>query len=128
MIGLQVYVKNSLEAVEVYKKAFNAELAPNPAFNDDGTYMHCELRIKGKTFLYLSEANEPYNEIVSQYHKYPHHTMQFCVNVETEEAIKTAYEVLSIGGIAPNPPAPTEWCPMLCNLIDKFGVSWGLNT
>ena len=127
IVGLQVYVKNSPEAVEVYKKAFNAELAPNPAFNDDGTYMHAELRVNGKPILYLSEFTEPYTEIVKQYHNISHQTMQFCVNLKTEEAIWRAYEVLSVGGIVSFSPAPTEWCPMLCELVDKFGVYWGFN-
>ena len=126
VIGIQVYVNNSLEAVEVYKKAFNAEITPTPAFNNDGTYMHCELRINDDPFLYISEAPKP-TEIMKQYHKLPNQTMQFCVNLETEQAIQKAYDVLSIEGVAPKPPAPTDWCPMLCNLIDKFGISWGLN-
>ena len=42
-IGLQVYVRNSMEAVEIYCKAFDAEIS-------------CELSVGGQLFSAVSEA------------------------------------------------------------------------
>lgn len=43
---MQVFVKNSVEAVEVYRKAFNAELLCAYPY-ESGGYMHAELNAYG---------------------------------------------------------------------------------
>ena len=56
----QVYVMNSLEAVETYCKAFGAEVT-FAIKNAAGTaYEHCELSVDGEPILAAAEAAEPY--------------------------------------------------------------------
>jgi PhnB protein len=53
---MQVYVKGSREAVELYLKAFDATLGYNVK-SPDGTFYHSELDICGHT-LAVAEAND----------------------------------------------------------------------
>lgn len=53
---MQIYVKGSAEAVELYLKAFNGTLGFNVK-SDDNTYYHSELDICGH-ILAVSEAND----------------------------------------------------------------------
>ncbi len=45
---MQIYVNESDNAVELYQKAFDAELVAS-YINSDGTYMHAELKVYGQT-------------------------------------------------------------------------------
>ena len=54
-IGIGLYVKNSVEAVELYKEAFGLDLGYHVK-NPDGTYFHSELYKHGKEFLSVVEA------------------------------------------------------------------------
>ena len=44
---MQVYVKGSAEAVELYQKAFNTTLGYN-VVHEDGTFYHSELNVYGQ--------------------------------------------------------------------------------
>lgn len=55
----QVYVKNSLEAAEMYCKAFGAEITRTFMNEDNTGYEHCELSVNGEGFLALAEASNP---------------------------------------------------------------------
>ncbi|WP_101772280.1 VOC family protein [Peptostreptococcus faecalis] len=58
VIGLSV--KNSIEAIELYKKTFYLELRYNVK-NPDGTYFHSELHRDGNGFS-VSEATSDNND------------------------------------------------------------------
>ena len=116
---MQVYVKNSNEAVLLYQKAFDAKLTAEYK-NDDGTYMHAELDIEGQ-IVSLSEAT---NQTVGD-------NMQFCFHYgeggkRNEAKIKKAYEILKVGGTVICPPEECSFSPLMTCIIDKFGVNWGL--
>jgi uncharacterized glyoxalase superfamily protein PhnB len=53
---MQVYVKESNKALELYQKAFDAELRASYP-NDDGTFMHAEIDVYGQV-LAISEARK----------------------------------------------------------------------
>ena len=117
---LQVYVKNSTQAVTFYQNAFNAKLLCNHQ-NEDGTVAHAELTICGQTFA-VCEARE------SDVHS--GNTMQFCLHFGKgkEAVVKKAYDVLReecMQLTAPiTGPGECPWSPCLFSLIDKFGVNW----
>ncbi|MHB8063266.1 MAG: VOC family protein [Ruminiclostridium sp.] len=67
---MQVYVKGSAEAVQLYQKAFDATLVSEYK-NDDGSYMHAEIDVFGQ-ILALSESREE-KSITGN-------TMQFCLH------------------------------------------------
>lgn len=115
---MHAYLKDTGKAVAFYQKAFNAELVasyPNP----DGTYYHAELDIYGQIFS-LSEAEYSKPETGN--------TMQFCLHFGEgdEELILKIYNVLKEDAKFVQPPASTDWSPLMAGVIDKFGVNWGI--
>ena len=114
---MQVYVKRSVEAVNIYQKAFNAEnLGLYP--DDNGGYMHSELKAYGQ-ILAVSEGTD--NLVIGN-------SMQFCFHFGEggEEHVKKAYEVLKHGATIHVPIGPCDYSPCMFSLVDKFGVFWCL--
>ena len=106
---LQIYVKNSNQAVEFYQNAFNAKLLCNHQ-NPDGTIAHAELDVFGQV-LAICETRE--QEVVTG------NSMQFCLHFgEGKEAIvKKAYEALKEDCLALTvsitAPGECPWSPCL---------------
>lgn len=117
---MQVYVKGSEEAVELYLKAFNATLGFNVK-NADNTFYHSELDICSHT-LSVAEANDGMNERITG------NTMQFCLHYGegNEDMIKQAYEILKEGSEILIPLGPCDFSSLCVDFIDKFGVRWCL--
>lgn len=117
-IGSQVYVKNSLEAVEMYCKAFGAEVSFEIK-NETGTaYEHCELSVDGQLFLAVSEA-------ANDHDKYKRQTMTFNVyDMGSEKSVQNAFDILSMDGTIIDPIGEVPWCKCCATIIDKFGVCW----
>lgn len=114
---MQAYVKNSLEAVQLYQKAFDAKILSEYK-NDQGNYFHVELDLFGQIFA-LSESNE---KTVAG------NTMQFCLQlgIEDKRYISLAYEVLKEGAEILVPLGPCSYSELMVSFIDKFGVNWCL--
>jgi PhnB protein len=122
----QVYVKNSLEAAEMYCNAFGAEITYEIK-NESGTaYEHCELSVNGEGFLALSEAANPCD--ISIVHKMKWETMTFNVfEMESEELVSHAFHILSDGGVVIEPIHEVPWSKCCTTVIDKYGVCWWLS-
>ncbi|HBL84176.1 MAG: hypothetical protein A2Y17_13000 [Clostridiales bacterium GWF2_38_85] len=112
---MQMYVKNSAEAVELYQKAFNATIG-NDWRNSDGSCAHVELNSYGQ-ILAISESTD--DIIIGN-------NMQFCFHFEENEAEKVnhAYEVLKDGAKIVGPIGECPFSKCMFALIDKFGVHW----
>jgi mRNA interferase MazF len=129
----QVYIKGSLEAVELYKKAFNLNPSPEmTAYNDDGTYEHISLMYGEKEIIAVAEdANDLHDDNLTK-NKLP--VMAFNVSgLGTREAVDHAYFILSAEARInenPNGPAAPGWDDegnaYWFSLMDKFGVYWGV--
>jgi len=117
---MQIYVKNSNQAITFYQNAFGAEVLCNHQ-NDDGTVAHAELNVFGQ-ILAICETRE--NEVNAG------NSMQFCLRFGEgkEDFVKKLYAVLKEDCIkltAPiTSPGECPWSPCLFGLIDKFGVNW----
>ena len=114
---MQVFVKGSVEAVNFYQKAFNAEvLCTYP--NDNGEYMHSEINAHGQ-ILAVSELTD--KTVIGN-------NMQFCFDFGEggEEHVKNAYDVLKDGATIYEPIGPCDYSPCMFSLVDKFGVFWCL--
>ena len=113
---MQVYIKGSCEAVELYQRAFNAKLVSEYK-NDDGSYLHAELDVFGQ-ILAISETGE--DELITG------NTMQFCFHFgESEkEKVEKAFEILKEGAQILFPLGPSFYSSCMTDLIDKFGVRW----
>ena len=114
---IQLYVRRSDMAAELYKKAFGLDSVADFGRHDDGTYIHAQFNI-GEQVLFLSELTDC--EPVAG------NTMQICIELgkNNEEAVRKAYDVLCDGAKIEHPLGPCEWNPLLFSLIDKFGVNW----
>lgn len=117
----QVYVKNSIEAVEMYCDAFGAEVTFEIKNEANDAYAHCELSVNGEPFLAASEAANPCD--ISVIHKEKQQTMTFNVSeMGSEEAVHKAFNVLSAGGVVINPIRGVPWSKCCATVIDKYGV------
>lgn len=112
---MQMYVKNSAEAVILYQKAFNASIGSDWR-NPDGSSMHTELNAYGQ-ILAVSEVEDG---VITG------NNMQFCFHFDESESDKVlyAYEILKDGAeiVAPVGECPFSKC--MFALTDKFGIYW----
>lgn len=117
-ILMQVYIKGSVEAVQLYQKAFGGTLGYHVK-NKDGSYYHSELEVDGHI---ISVAECDQKEYVTG------NTMQFCLEFGEgqEAAVQKAYEVLQERAQINVPLAPCEFSTCMTDLVDKFGVRWCL--
>ncbi|MEY8311900.1 VOC family protein [Oscillospiraceae bacterium 42-9] len=122
----QVYVQNSLEAVEHYCDAFGAEVTfeiKNPA---QDAYEHCELSVKGEPFLAAAETPAPYD--VGLIHREKWQVMTFnAFEMGSAEAVRHAFQVLSQGGVVIAPIGELPWSTCCATVIDRYGVCWWLS-
>jgi len=124
-LGVTLYIKNTLEEVEFYKRAFGMSLGYNEKF-PDGTYVHAELQKDGKTVFAVSESQN--NELVSVMKEmangqiFP--TTSCGISFNTEAEIKQAYEVLREDGIIRRPLGALPWSACSADVLDKYGVYW----
>lgn len=115
---MQVYAKGSVEAVQLYQRAFDAKLISENK-NEDGSYLHAELDIFGQ-ILALSESTEEKNITGN--------TMQFCLqfNEADKELVEKAFRVLEKDAQILFPLGPCFFSSCMVGFIDKFGVNWCL--
>jgi PhnB protein len=116
----QLYVNGSIEAVELYKNAFDAKVISEYR-NEDGSYMHAELDVFGQTVA-LAEALPEAGERIAGT------TMQLCFHIskDEEQFVKKAYEFLKEDALINFPLGESFFSPLMFGLIDKFGVNWNL--
>ena len=119
----QVYVNNSMEAVETYCRAFGAKIRFEIKNADKTEYEHCELSLNDELILAVSESSEPYD--ISAIHQMKLQTMTFNVyELDSVEAVKNAYDVLSEGGLVLEAIHEVPWSKCCATVIDKYGVCW----
>ncbi len=122
----QVYVKNSLEAAEIYCRAFGAERTLEMKTTDGREYEHCVLSVDGEGFLALAEAKNPCD--VAFIHQMKWETMTFnAFDMGTEERVQRAFDVLSDGGVVLEPIHALPWSRCCATVIDKYGVCWWIS-
>jgi len=121
-IGPQAYVRGSVEAAEMYCKAFNAEISFQIKA-ENGTYEHCEISAGGQRIMALSEAPDDCD--VSK--KQGWQVMAFnAFDFGDETAVRNAYDILREGGTVIHELGPCPWNECCADLIDKYGVFWWL--
>jgi len=99
-LGATLYINNTIEAVEFYKKAFGMTLGYNEKF-PDGTFMHAALLRDGQEIFAVSESrNDAFLEMMLKSDlKESRPTMSYGINFNNEDEVKKAYEMLSADGI-----------------------------
>lgn len=116
-VGTGLYVKNSAEAVEVYKEAFGLSLGYHVK-NPDGSYFHSELYEGEQEIFSVVEAPGGQRQ---------ERTVQVSVIFDDEDQVRKAYALLSEGGSVETPIGPLPWSPCAAVVTDRFGVWWYLS-
>jgi PhnB protein len=126
------FAGNAEEAMNFYQEVFGgkteiqrwSEMPPNPKMpvSDDwqNKVMHGSIRIRADVMIYLSdswvEGEGTYKNNVFLH-----------VEFDSEEELRKAYAALSAGGTVNMPVDKTFWGAVYGDLIDKFGIGWGLH-
>lgn len=119
----QVYVMDSIEAVETYCKAFGARVTYEIKNETETAYEHCELSVNGEPVLAVAEAPEAYD--VSVIHRMKWQTMTFnAFELGSMDAVDNAFKVLSEGGVVIEEIHELPWNKYCATVIDKYGVCW----
>ena len=124
VLGATLYLRNSIEAVSFYMKAFNMSLGYS-AKNEDGSYLHAELVRDGNTIFAVSESSD--EDIVKAMLNAQWPTMSLGINLDNDDEMKTAYAMLIDGGRILRPLGPLPWTPLSADVVDRFGVCWYLH-
>ena len=126
-IKSHIYVKGTLEAVNLYKNAFNLdEKEGERILDNDGNIWHCVLMQNGEEYISISENKYLPDSLIKDYPDDTRPIMLFKVEFENESDLKRAFDLLSKDG---NPCAGLKvepWSILSCDVIDKFGVFWYL--
>jgi len=120
-LGATLYVKNSVEAVEFYSEAFGLTLGYNVK-HSDGSFLHAEL-LKGEVTIFaVSENND--EEIVQTMLTAKQPTMSYAINLDNDEELRHAYQILAEGGHILRDLGALPWSPSSADIVDKYGVCW----
>ena len=115
------YLKDSINAVDFYRKAFNAESRCYKHKDDDNFYAHAEIFINDQTVLALSDILHYDTAFTSG------SNMQFWITFNDEKALSEVYEVLKENAKIHYALGPCEWCKAMADFTDKYGVLWHLS-
>lgn len=126
------FTGNAEEAMNFYKEVFGgevelqrwSEMPPNPEMpvSEDwqNKIMHGSLTIREDVTIYLSdswaEGEETHNN-----------TVVLHVEFDSEDELRKAFAALSAGGTVNMPVDKTFWGAVYGDLVDKFGIGWGLH-
>ncbi len=117
MIGIGLYIKNSLKAVETYQKAFGLELGYHVMNTDGKGYFHSELLKDGQEQFCVVEAPE----------QAAGNPVQLGVTFGNSEQLEKAFSLLKDGGTVKMEPGELPWSPYAAEVVDRFGVDWFLS-
>lgn len=118
MLTTHIYFNGQCkEAIELYKKAFNAEVKTiilNP--EKDDIVIHAEIFIDNQ-LLYLNDfGNSDGYSISGGY--------QLCVNFKNKNDLMEAYSIIQNGSIIISPMQATDYSICVVRFIDRFDVRW----
>jgi PhnB protein len=130
IVPLFQFDKQCEQAIEMYKKAFGAEVTVfmrfseadpkdwTPKNEDEKVFVyHAQMKIGSQRIMLCDNL---FNDLPRGHSVYP--VMTF----KTADEVKAAYEVLSDEATIINPIGSTTYSACVAALIDKFGIYWDL--
>jgi len=118
------------EAIELYKKAFGANVIVFMRFSDadpkdwssdspddQNLIYHAQLMIGNQRILLCDNL---FNELPRGHSVYP------VITFQTANEVQAAYDVLLDGATVITPIGETTYCACVATLVDKFGIHWDL--
>lgn len=131
--ALELYLvtdNNGLDAVAFYKDVFDAEVIscttfgqaiPDTPEEHKNLVLNANLNIGGIR-LQLSDNGPDYDYIQGN-------NMTACIQLDSVEEAQAIYQKLSVDAKRIDLELQeTPWSPAYANLVDKFGISWQINT
>jgi uncharacterized glyoxalase superfamily protein PhnB len=126
-IKAHVYVKGSIDAIKMYKKAFGLDGKEKELILDnDGNVWHCVLTRNGNEYISISEEIYLPKELINDYPGLIRPIMLFKVEFENKLDLTNAFNILSEDGNPCSGLKTEPWSVVSCDVIDKFGVFWYL--
>ena len=116
LIGIGLYVNNSIEAVKMYQLAFNLELGYH-VLNEDGSYFHSELYKEGEEVLSVVESNSCVSTA---------NPVQLGFTFDGRDELLRAFNILIREGKVLMDVCELPWSPCAAEVMDKFGIKWYL--
>jgi PhnB protein len=110
---------NCREAIELYQKAFNAEvltIIKNPEIGKEDQIIHAEIAIY-KQKLMMNDFGNSQGVIKSNGY-------QLVVQFEQISQLENAFDELAENSTILFPKQPTDYSPCVVQFIDKFGTRW----
>jgi len=126
------FTGNAEEAATFYQEAFGgeielqrwSEMPPNPEMpvSDDwrNKIMHGSLTIREDVTIYLSDSQDE-GEGTDSNRVFLH------VEFDSEDELRRVFDALSAGGTVNMPVDKMFWGAVYGDLVDKFGIGWGLH-
>jgi PhnB protein len=124
---------NCEEAIELYKKAFDARVDFILRYSDaDKRDWDIPLTPEQEKYiyhaeLYIGEQRIMFSDII-EFDLVKSTSLFLTVTFETAEQVKQAYEVMKEGSTTIYPIHSTTYSSCIVVFIDKFGFRWGLMT
>jgi PhnB protein len=125
-IGPHVYVKGSVEAVKLYKKAFGLKNKGKPVLDSKGDIYYTCLTKNGEFFMSVSEDKYLQTALINENTADVQPVMVFTVAFENEDNLRKIYDLLYENGSPSTGLIVQPSASIYCDLIDKFGVCWCL--
>ena len=104
------------EAIELYRRAFGAEVGP-VLTGDDGSVYHAEMTVCGQRVMLGDNPDVPFA---------PGASLSLAVTMDSDAEVQHAFDVLSEGGRVLYPIQRTSYASSFCNVFDRFGFRWVL--
>jgi len=104
------------EAISLYEMAFGTKIDFIDR-NEAGGVLHAEMHIHGQRVM----MNDNHGSV-----RVEDFSMQMVLIFKTEEQFLQCYKILKDEAILADVPEKTFYSPLVANVMDKFGIRWGL--
>jgi len=130
LIPLFQFDRQCEEAIELYKKAFGAEVKAFVRFSDSANQDWSAFSEDEKELIYHAQMQIGNQRIIlcdNLFTDLPRgHSIYPVITFETADEVKAAYDVLADGATIISPINSTSYSPCVVSFIDKFGIQWDL--
>lgn len=117
MLSTHIYFNGQCkQAIELYKKAFNATVKTMIEDSSQSLVVHAEIIIHNELLMLNDFGN---NDGISKSGGY-----QLSVQFENEVALQRAYVEIQNGSVTIESMKSTEYSPCVVRFIDRFDVRW----
>jgi len=123
------------QAIATYQKAFGAEIKFTMPFSkanpndlqyaeEEKDYIyHARITI-GEQLIYIADDSDGILTGESSTNSYNSYAVDFVVEFDTDDELKTAFDILSDGAEITKPMHSPAYCSLCVYLTDKFGARW----